>query len=138
MTIITALPGADNLLSFAHHSVDRDAMNGDQEIEIDNFNSVLEAERTMAPELLLDDTETNSSEVPQASKKSKTNNQIDARRVDELIQEKSRDVVVVHTQQEYARYIVFYKKNFYQGLRVFWSQIDTGISSLNFVQMWAL
>ncbi len=99
MTIILALPGAEELLSTAHTSVEDDAINGDQEVEIDNYYSVLEAERTMAPELLSDE----SNIVSLASKRAKTQLKIDPKRVNELIQEKSRDVVVIHTQQEYAR-----------------------------------
>ena len=100
MTILYPLPGAAKLLDNSN-SIDHEAVEGDQELEIECYNAVLEAEQSMTPEHF--SSLTLETDTPSCSKKVREGEKIDLQKVYELVKEKSRDVVVAHTQQEYAR-----------------------------------
>lgn len=140
MSIVITLPGADKLLDTSR-SIEQAAIDGDAEEEIECYNSVIEAERSMAPELLsLGDDVSHPLLEPTSPdqtslKKAKTEGKVDPELVERLVKEKSRNVVVTHTQEEYARYATTYllenKQSFIPLVADF--MLGYGSSSLHFV-----
>ncbi|KAJ3479259.1 hypothetical protein NLI96_g9183 [Meripilus lineatus] len=124
MSIVITLPGADKLLDTSR-SIEQAAIDGDAEEEIECYNSVIEAERSMAPELLsLGDDVSHPLLEPTSPdqtslKKAKTEGKVDPELVERLVKEKSRNVVVTHTQEEYAR---------------LWKQFTTFCVSIGFIE----
>lgn len=84
-------------------TIEKMAISGDAEEEIDSYNATLDADKSMPAELLTLDALSLESNILPSSKKIKTT-AVSKEMVDKLVKEKSRNVVVTHTLQEYERY----------------------------------
>lgn len=104
MPILHTLPGAEKLLE-ASYSIEGVAIRGNEEEEIETFNATLEAERAMPANLLsLEGLSLESNITEQAPLKKAKIPAISSEIVDRLVKEKSRNIVVPQTLQEYDRY----------------------------------
>ena len=136
MPILHTLPGAEKLLE-ASYSIEGVALQGDEEEEIETFNATLEAEQAMPANLLsLEGLTLESNITEQAPLKKAKVSAINPETVDRLVKEKSRNIVVPQTLQEYDRYGFDKKSNnfLYSVLDRYWEQFIKFCERVGFVE----